>query len=74
MLYGLFAPSSKVTKSKKKVFNAKLSNSPIPSLDVAAKMVFSKTSSIDSDVASETLPYLPSPGEKHIAEDDVSQH
>ncbi|XP_046863372.1 CAP-Gly domain-containing linker protein 1-like [Xenia sp. Carnegie-2017] len=70
MLYGLFAPSSKVTKSKKKVFNAKLSNSPIPSLDVAAKMVFSKTSSIDSDVASETLPHLPSPGEKHIAEDD----
>ena len=74
MKYGLFAPSSKVTKSKKKVLAKKPSNSPGPSLDTAAKMVFNRTSSMNSDVSSVTAaPHPGSPAEKAVLQTNVSK-
>ncbi|XP_028400566.1 CAP-Gly domain-containing linker protein 1-like isoform X2 [Dendronephthya gigantea] len=72
MKYGLFAPSSKVTKSKKKVLSKKPLSSPGPSLDIAAKMVFNRTSSMNSDVSNITsvsaaaAPHPGSPTEKVV--------
>ena len=74
MKYGLFAPSSKVTKSKKKALSKKPANSSGPSLDSAAKLVFNRTSSINSDVSSvsTTAPLPGTPGEKVAAPTNVS--
>ncbi|CAB4000974.1 Hypothetical predicted protein [Paramuricea clavata] len=70
MKYGLFAPSSKVTKSKKKVLSKKPSNSSGPSLDIAAKLVFNRTGSINSDISSVSAaaPIPGSPSERIAAQ------
>lgn len=72
MKYGLFAPSSKVTKSKKKPLSKKPPLSAGPSLDSAAKLVFNRTASNDNSTVS-SVPALPSsPSEKMVTQTNVS--
>ena len=72
MKHGLFAPSSKVTKSKKKVLSKKPLNSTGPSLDSAAKLVFNRTGSVNSDITpASAAALLPgSPVEKPSGQSD----
>ena len=74
MKYGLFAPSSKVTKSKKKVLPSKKpASSPGPSLDTAAKLMFNKKASPNSDSSPVAVAPPPgSPGEKVAEQTNVS--
>ena len=76
MKYGLFAPSSKVTKSKKKVLSKKTLTSPGPSLDSAAKMVFNRTGSMNSDISPVSAAALVpgSPIEKPATQTNVCRH
>ena len=73
MKYGLFAPSSKVTKSKKQVLPSKKpANSPGPSLDTAAKLMFNKAALVNSDISPFVAPPPGSPGEKATRRNNVS--